>query len=702
LNNIVTGWPRTPNPEIILSINQLPFVGRIFETQLQQRGHPVITANTSQQAFTIIEKEKVDLVILEVGMPHIDGFEVLDWIRKRFNQNELPVIMVTASKAGREIVKSLECGANDFITKPIDLNIAFARIRIQLEIRRMMKALQESRERYSMALEGTSDGIWDWDLVADKIFFSSRWKAMLGYKEHEIDDHIEAWFERVHPDDRQRVQRKINDYLLGMESHFSAEYRILHRDRSYRWCLARGIARFDASGKPYRIAGSQTDVTYRGIHDDLTGLPKREIFLERLAEAVSRQRNPDRPYLAVHEFQFERFQKINTTFGDKAGDSVLLSFVEKVQPCLSQKDALARLEGANFVVLQDDIASSAEAQELANNILKRCNVPQIIEGQELVIRVYGGTAIAHPPQHLPEEILKDAHAALLHALKGDLPRHTLFEKAMRHDILRNLELEIDLRSAIKRQQLFLLYQPQVDLNSMKIVGAEALLRWQHPNEGLVSPARFIPLAESSGDIVEIGFWVLEHACRQCLVWIQEGFEDMRIGVNLSGQQLKYPGLVEQITKILEDVGLPATNLDLELTESILMDDLGPTGRVVEQLHDLGAHIHIDDFGTGYSSLSYLSRFPIDALKIDRAFVKDINSDDDRLAITSAIISMGRSLGMLTIAEGVEEKDELNRLQQLECDQIQGFYFGKPMPGELFLERLDAQRKGSKSSPGKGK
>lgn len=662
---------------------QKEFLAKILSHQLTQKGFSVPFCTKGPKALELIDDATIDLVILESEISDPDGFDVLQNIRQRFSSGDLPVIVVTEPNRSQQISRALQLGANDFLTTPIDLNIALARIQIQLDLMRASRALRESQERYALALEGTSDGIWDWDLRSDRIFFSARWKAMLGFRDDEIGEDPDDWFERIHLDDRARVRNAVHEYLAGKVSQFGVEYRIQHRDLGFRWCMARGIARFDEAGRPYRLAGSQTDMTYRGVHDNLTGLPAREVFLERVANALSRPRDANRPYLAVHYLNINNFKFINTNFGNHVGDQALLVFCDFLRECLSPKDMLARLDGPNFVVLQDDLAAADEAISLTCRILDRTQSAVDLDGHRMMLRVFSGIALAEPPLPRPEDIVQHANAALIRASESGQPTFEVYRKDMGAEMVRRMQLEIDLHHAVTNGEISLVFQPIIDLTRRCIVGVETLARWAHPKFGAVSPTHFIPLAEASGEINALGAWVMEEAFRKYPILKHDGSPDFHMAVNLSGKQLGDANLLPMISELLDRAKVPPNSLSLELTESILVQNRSLNRDVLDALHRMGISISIDDFGTGYSSLSYLAHFPIDILKIDRSFVQGLTQNPHHVAITKAIISMGHSLGHKIIAEGVETDAQLQVVVDLGCDLVQGFLFSEALPAENF-------------------
>ncbi|MCB1053271.1 MAG: EAL domain-containing protein, partial [Acidobacteria bacterium] len=544
-----------------------------------------------------------------------------------------------------------------------------------------------SRQRYELALEGTSDGIWDWDIHKGTVFYSLRWKAMLGFKEEEIGEALEDWLDRIHPDDIPRVQKSLEDCIRGGAFLFSEEYRVRHRDGSFRWFLSRGVIRTDQNGTPIRMVGAQMDLTYRGVHDEMTGLPKRTLFLESLNHALSRSRSSEKPWLAVLELSLDRFATITTTYGDYIGDQVILKFTDLLRRELVSGNVLARLEGANFVCVMDGLQTKNEATQFAKNVLAKISNAFEIFDQRIRLQLTIGIAFFKDEAISAENLLRHAHAALIHAKRKPHGGYEIFQPFMQQEVEENLEIENHLRSAVAKKELNLHFQPQVDALSHKVIGVETLLRWNNTNLGEVGPLKFIPVAESSGDIIEIGFWVLDEAIRTVKNWESKGIEPLRLAVNLSGHQIKYPGLVDKVGRILEQHGFNPNQLALELTESILMDQTPQTFEVLEGLNNLGIALEIDDFGTGYSSLSYLARFPVRALKIDRAFVIGLPERHQSMAITRAIVNMGTALGLSIVAEGVENQDQARVLAEMGCHSLQGYLFSPPLDAKKIVKTL---------------
>ncbi|HEY9859025.1 MAG TPA: EAL domain-containing protein [Candidatus Obscuribacterales bacterium] len=560
------------------------------------------------------------------------------------------------------------------------------------------EALRESQERYALAVEGANDGLWDWNLKTNEIYFSPRWKSMLGYHEREIGSDPEEWFNRVHPEDVERLKAQIGLHLEGFSPHFESEHRMQHQDGSYRWMLSRGLAVRDGDHKVARMAGSQTDVTERkqveeqllhdAFHDVLTGLPNRALFIDRLGLAIERSKRPGSNLFAVLFLDLDRFKVINDSLGHMIGDQLLIAIARRLEACLRGGDTVARLGGDEFTILLEDIVDIHDATRIANRIHQALLSPFNLQGQEVFTSVSIGIALSETGYDWPEDLLRDADTAMYRAKSLGRACHEVFDRTMHLRAVELLHLETDLRRAIERQELQLYYQPIVSLTTGKIHGFEALIRWQHPERGLISPAEFIPVAEETGLIVPIGLWVLREACQQTQKW-QKQFSDnfpLTISVNLSGKQFSQPDLIEQIEQILQATSLDARSLKLEITESVMMENAESAAKMLLKLKALGVQLHIDDFGTGYSSLSYLHRFPIDQLKIDCSFVKRMGVDDESAEIVRAIVTLAHNLGMHVTAEGVETAEQLMHLRTLECEYGQGYFFFKPLT-EKVVEKL---------------
>ena len=660
--------------------------------RLARKGYEIAVTQSAHDLLERVKLDGTDLVLLDIEMPEVSGLDALKTLREAYSAIELPIIMVTAKNQSEDIVRALDLGANDYLTKPIDFPVALARIGTQLSHKRAQEALKESEERYALAARGSNDGLWDWNLSANVVHFSPRWKAMLGYQEAQIGDRPEEWFERIHDADRERVKEEIAAHQKGLTPHFESEHRVLHKDGSFRWMLSRGVAVHDTSGNPLRMAGSQTDITEGKVSDPLTGLPNRLLFIDRVGRLVKHTKRRKDHLFAVLFLDLDGFKMINDGMGHLIGDQLLLGVAHRLEKCLRSTDTVARLGetftvarlgGDEFTVLLDDIKDPDDAKRAADRMMKALAAPFILGGKEVFTSVSIGIALSTSAYEQPEEMLRDADTAMYRAKALGKARYEVFDADMRASVMARLQLETDLHRALEREELRNFYQPIVTLASGEIAGFEALLRWQHPTRGLLGPIEFIPVAEETGLIRELGWWNLRKACQQISEWRAGSLahRHLSISVNLSAKQFLQPKLVEDIRNLLHELALPAEALKLEITESTVMADPSAAIEMLQQIKSLGIRLAIDDFGTGYSSLSYLHRFPLDTLKIDRSFISGMGDDGEGMEIARTILPMANNLRLDVVAEGVETLQQVAMLKKLQCKYGQGYYFSKPLSAE---------------------
>ena len=550
-------------------------------------------------------------------------------------------------------------------------------------------ALRVSEERYALAARGSKDGLWDWDLETGKVFFSERWKSMLGLDAGAIAETPDEWIQRLYPTDRARVENEIARHCSGATDHFQSEYRILHNDGSFRWMLSRGVAVVSADGVATRIAGSQTDITEAKAADPLTGLASRLLLNEKLQLAIDRMRKDETHRFAVLFLDLDRFKVINDSLGHLAGDRLLQQIGQRLESCVAAPPfdtgqcLAARMGGDEFAVLIGSMTYAGMAMALANRIQEAMKPAFLLEGHQVFVSASIGVRIGHA-NATPETLLRDADTAMYDAKSRGKQRNELFVPAMRLEAVRRLRLETDLRKAIERDELMVYYQPKVCLRTGRVAEVEALVRWESPDRGMVSPADFIPMAEETGLIIPLGSYVLRKACLQMAAWARDRRvpPGMRVSVNLSCRQFNQPDLFELIMGILQDTGLPPERLSLEITEGVLMENMENAVALLTRLRGAKIGLQIDDFGTGYSSLNYLHRLPFDGLKIDKSFVREIGVRPENSEIVNTIMMLGRTLGMSVVAEGVETALQLQLLVDSGCDYAQGF---------MFSEAVDSKR-----------
>jgi diguanylate cyclase (GGDEF)-like protein/PAS domain S-box-containing protein len=550
-------------------------------------------------------------------------------------------------------------------------------------------ALKESEERYALSSRGANDGLWDWDIKSDNIYYSDRWKSIIGFQGMEFKNSPDEWFDRIHPDERMQVKTEITAHINGHTAHFENEHRIQHKDGSYRWILSRGLAVRDASGNAYRFAGSMTDITDRkmaeeqlmfdALHDVLTGLPNRLLFMDRLDHAVNREKRHKNYLFAVLFLDIDRFKVLNDSLGHTSGDRMLISVSKRLEDSLRPGDTVARLGGDEFAILLEDLKDKSEALFIAERIQEKLSAPFDLAGQEVFTSISVGIVFNTTGYDHPENLLRNADIAMYHAKSNGSARCEVFNLRMYDDAVARLQLETDMRQAIIKNEFVLHYQPIISARTGTIAGFEALVRWQHPERGLLPPNEFVSNAEETGIIIKIGEWVLEEACRQVSEWNRSipDCGSLNISVNLSSKQL-LPILITKLDQVLGETGINPHNLILEITESMIMENAESIGPIMEQIKNMGVKLHIDDFGTGYSSLRYLHDFPVDALKIDRSFIKGLNESREKSEIVNAITTLAHSMNMDIVAEGVETEEQLHHIISLHCEYLQGFLFSKPL------------------------
>jgi len=557
------------------------------------------------------------------------------------------------------------------------------------ELYAAQRALETSEQRYALAVEGANDGLWDWDLKNGEIYFAPRWKSMLGHEDREIGKSPEEWMNRVHPEDVEKLKADLAAHVVGKTAHFENEHRMRHKDGSYRWMLSRGIGVRERGSKAVRMAGSQTDITDRkrfeeqlaqqAFYDPLTGLPNRALFMDRLALAVTRARRRKSSTFSILFLDVDRFKDVNDSLGHLKGDLLLAAIARRLETCVRPGDTVARLGGDEFTILLDDMRDPADAVQVADRILEQMGKPFQLAGHEVFATCSIGIA---PGAHYekPEDLLRDADTAMYRAKERGKNCYEVFDAAMHSRAVARLQLETDLRKAIERKEFRVYYQPIVSLLDDSLVGFEALVRWQHPQRGLVAPGEFLPLAEETGLILPIDLQVLRSAAQQTRDWQQRypQARHLRVNVNLSTKQFGQPGLVDRVKDVLTVTGLEGKYLTLEITESAIMEESKGLAEMLDQIRRMDVRLYLDDFGTGYSSLGYLHRFPIHSLKIHSSFVWQLGKQDDQSQLVRTITTLAENMNMGVVAEGVETTEQLSKLRDLRCDRVQGYFFSKPL------------------------
>jgi diguanylate cyclase (GGDEF)-like protein/PAS domain S-box-containing protein len=639
-------------------------------------------------ALVAIREQRHDLYLIDYRLGEHTG---LDLVREGFASRPLAPVLILTGHSDYEIdLEATALGVTDYLVKqeldPLSLERS---IRYAVSHQRAISDLARSEERYALAVRAANDGIWDWDLTSDQVYFSPRWHAILGQPESE--DHDPAtWFDLVHADDVPSLRAAIASHLTDHSPHLQSEHRIRHADGTWRWVLVRGLAIRGENGVATRMAGSLSDITdrrraelqlqYDALHDCLTGLPNRALFMDRVEQMLNRATREPGLGCPVLFLDVDQFKLVNDSLSHTVGDHLLVALAARVVGALRPGDTVARIGGDEFTILLADIDSEDGARIVAERIQRQLAGAFIIDGNELFVTASIGISLS-TAQIGPAELVRNADIAMYHAKRAGRARCALFDESMHQRVVNRLSRENDLRLALEQSLLTVHYQPIVDVATGCIHSLEALARWPAgwPH---VAPLDFIPIAEETGAIGALGLHVLRTALEALAGWRRTGrISDLvRISVNLSGRQLDDPRLTENVRAAITSAGLSGDALQLEITESTLMHHPERIRSIISELGTMGVGLHLDDFGTGYSSLAALHQLPVDTLKIDRSFIGSLTNDDadDSDMIVRSTIALAHSLGMKVVAEGIEHAHQLERLRTLGCEYGQGYLFSVPL------------------------
>ncbi len=602
----------TGNALNVLVVDDSKVIRTAIREILEIGGLLVTEACNGQEAIDSVSNKAPDLVLLDVVMPDIDGITVLKELRKSYSKLQLPIVLVTSRDASREIVQALDYGANDYVTKPIDFDVLWARISNQL----MQKQAAEFLRRAQIGLE------------------------------KEIKNRT--------------AELKITNLRLEKE----IEIRMLAEDRLQK----------------------------QASYDELTGLPNRSLAADRLQQTLVKAKRHDlNPCVAF--LDLDNFKYINDTFGHAAGDDLLREAAKRLTECARGSDTVARLGGDEFLLILDDDSDKGSqnesgARHVAERILKSFSIPFVIEGQELNITPSLGFAVYPRDGEDSNKLMRHADAAMYRSKHDGKNTYCFYSPEMTVKAKMRMDVENELRHALERDELSMFYQPIVDSQSGKIIKAEALLRWQSKELGMISPDYFIPIAEDTGLILSIGDWVVNTACEQVSQWRNAGWDNFCVTINVSARQFQSDySLVDTVRKALDQNNLPAEAIQIELTEGVLLEETSDSAERMQMIEDMGIKLLIDDFGTGYASLSYLQRYNFESIKIDRSYISGILNSEQDAKLVKAVIAMANSLGMSVVSEGVETKEQLDFLHDANCKYIQGYYFSKPVEPAEFMSLL---------------
>jgi diguanylate cyclase (GGDEF)-like protein/PAS domain S-box-containing protein len=663
---------------------------------------------TPEAMSAALDRQSWDVVISDYSMPRFSGPAALRLLQQR--GLDLPFIIVSGNIGEDIAVEAMKAGAHDYIMKgsvarlvpAIDREVREAAERASR--RKAQQALRENEKRFRSLIDNASDLITLVDAAGVLRYQSPSIQRLLGHPPDSLTG--TAFTDYVHPEDRENAQQFLARAAESPGVPVTAEFRFRHCDGSWHFleCIGNSLLHDpDVSG----IVVNSRDVTARkrdeatirhlAYFDALTGLPNRMLFNDRLGQALA-QAHRTHDMLAVLFLDVDRFKTINDTLGHVVGDKLLAAVAQRLTRCLREGDTVARLGGDEFGIVLPAAAGVKGVARVAEKILKELGPSFSVDGHELHITASIGISVCPSDGDDADTLVKNADAAMYRAKEQGRDNYQLYAPSMNAMALDRLVLENNLRRAVERCEFALYYQPQVNLQTHEVVGAEALVRWKPPGHELMLPDRFIRVAEETGLIVPIGEWVLRTACAQNKAWQDAGLPPLRVAVNLSARHFRHQALVETVGRALESTGLDPRYLELELTESVLMEGAETTISTLHALKAMGVRLSVDDFGTGYSSLSYLKRFPIDTLKIDQSFVQDITHDSDDAVIATLIISMAHALNLTVVAEGVENQGQVEFLKPHGCDHMQGFLFGRPMPAADFVEYLKRNSGAGRSQP----
>ena len=679
----------------------------VVREALEQSGLEVCEAESGAQALELFAASRPDIVVLDVMMPGLDGFATCAKLRGSVGGSRVPILIMTGLDDAESIARAYEQGATDFITKPFNPVILSYRVRYMLRGSHTLDALLRSEARLGFAQRIAKIGNWEWRPDTNQFTASTELCRLMGIRPQDFGGTFDAFLHLVHPEDRDRVEEALKG-ILTRRVPCDLDHRLVLPNGADVTVNLQAEAVLDDQMKSLAILGTAQDITDRkeseqeihrlAYYDSLTGLPNRVLFKDRLAQALSHAHRY-RTTLATLFLDLDRFKVINDTLGHNTGDLLLKSVAERLADCVRHSDSvcrsvgeagnhsLARLGGDEFTVLLTNLREVQDAGKVARRIVESLAQSFSIEGREIFVTVSVGIAIFPDDGNSVDVLLKNADTAMYHAKEHGRNNAQFYSSTFNAAAHERLILEGELRYAIAREEFVVYYQPQIDLGTSGIIGAEALVRWQHPKRGLLPPAEFLPAAIDTGLIRAIDEWVLRTACRHNQAWQLRGKMPVHISINLSHSLFHSNTLVSVVDEALSQTGLIPACLKLELTESIAMRNVDASIVMLTTLRAMGVQLSIDDFGTGYSSLSYLQRLPINMVKIDQSFIQEIMTQASPAPIVRAIIAMAHSLSLLVLAEGVEQETQRTLLLELGCDQAQGYLFGRPMPEEAFAALL---------------
>jgi diguanylate cyclase (GGDEF)-like protein/PAS domain S-box-containing protein len=699
--------------QYILIVDDDPFILKSLRDLLAVRGYNTDTAIGGQEAICQLGQKEYDLVLLDLHMPYVNGHDVIKFIRK--NKLNPSVIIVSGETSFESARNACSQGAYDFLRKPyatdeliMTINNALKEKSLETQNNLMQKQLRESERLHRYLVNTSPDIIYILDPKGYFTFINERIENLLGFdKEELIGKHYAVL---VHTEDLERAKYVFNERRVGSRASTNIELRLkCKNDDAPRYFESRAVPielssmgiyenkdpdKKDAYLGTYGVARDITErkiaeetINFQAYHDLLTRLPNRSLLRDRLGLAIS-QAKRDNEILAVMFLDLDRFKNINDTLGHMIGDELLQQVSVRLKECLREGDTLARFGGDEFTLLLPKISNDrSDASKIAEKITIMLKEPFIVDGHELYVSASIGISLYPQDGTNMDHLIKNADVAMYHVKNLGKNGYKFFSSNMNAPHISKLSLDTGIHNALKNNEFSLVYQPLINISSGEIVGVEALLRWVHPKHGNISPSEFIPFAEETGLIVDIGNWVLKTAINELKQWKDSGMPDIRMSINISARHLAEKNIVKNISDTLRYYGISGSSLELEITENAIMDDMDSIISKLKKISSLGVTIAIDDFGTGYSSLTYLHKLPIHTLKIDRTFLQDTRFENNAHTIVNTIVAMAKGLKLNVIAEGVETQQQLEYLSEMECDEAQGFLFGKPLGADIIAQLL---------------
>ncbi|MGF1489510.1 MAG: EAL domain-containing protein [Prochloraceae cyanobacterium] len=711
-------------PKKILIIDDLPDNLRLLSNTLKEQGYQVRCAKSGYMALMAVEGYKPDLILLDIKLPDIDGYQVCKQLKANEITREIPVIFLSALNDILYKTRAFAAGGVDYISKPFQIAEVLTRINHQLalvaaeakirhlnaflekkvrqrtaelqkeiieRIKAQMQAKQD-REKLESILNSLQEVVLSLDFnTLEVIYLNPAVEQVWNRSPIEFFKNRNTWLDGIYPEDRQRVEKSLSFLKSQTDTDtIEIQYRIVRPGGEIRWVNDRRYLVYDDRGRAMRIDAVINDITDRKLgekrlinyqfYDSLTGLPNRTLFVDFLSLAIKRIEDTGNYSFAVLSIDLDDFSRIENTLGKSIADRLLIAVTKVLKECLRANDALARWGGDRFMVFLEGIDRVTEATEKVDRIETALKYPFDIEGHQISIGASIGVVMSSSNYHSASELLRDGDIATKDAKQNARGSYKVFEPQMSFQDRYELSLESELQLAFDRQEFLLYYQPIISLTNNKLIAFEALLRWQHPDRGLISPSNFITIAEGSDLILPIGQWMLARACSQLSIWQKrfDSLENVSICVNLTGQQIRGNNFIDRLDLILEASDLDPQYLQLEIPETHLLDDIETNLAILREIKQRQIKLSIDRFGAGHSSLSYLHRFPIDSLKISRSFISNMDLDRKKRDIVRTLIAVTRCLGKNAIALGVDRAEQLVQLRSFGCQQAQGYFFCKPL------------------------